>query len=270
LTSSGWVRFAACVPPSMRATPSLPAKQLLGQRHLDRHVRGPVDDERRAGDLAQPAGDVVAFEQALPRLAHAVARQIAPLRDPVLVENRVAEDQAGDRLRELVDRSDVEPGLLHLAVGRQPLRVLGAGLRVDQDQRPHALRRRQRRAQREEAALRHASHDRALDPEMVEQLEAVRRGVPVRERGAVESGLAEPALVPGDHAELGRERLHLRREHLPVHEEAVRENQRRALAAGVVVRDSLSVDLGECHRLPLLLPIRGRESSAGTCMRRPA
>ena len=73
-----------------------------------------------------------------------------------------------------------QPGLLHLAVGGQPLRVLDAGLRVDQDQRPHPLRRRQRSAQREEATLRHAAHDRAIDPEMVEQRQAVAPPSPSR------------------------------------------------------------------------------------------
>ncbi len=86
-----------------------------------------------------------------------------------------------------------------------------------------------------------------VDPEVVEQAEAVARRVPVGEGLAVELGLAEAPLVPGDHAELVAERLDLRREHLAVHQEAVAEDHRCALAAAVLEAEPLAVHVRVGH-----------------------
>src|ERR1700751_3830814 len=93
-----------------------PPAKLLGALHLDRLVGGAVEDDGRTCDLAEAIGDVVSIQQAVARLAHAVARQLSPLRYPDLVQYRIADDQVGYRLSQFVDGSELEPRLLHLAV----------------------------------------------------------------------------------------------------------------------------------------------------------
>jgi hypothetical protein len=88
---------------------------------------------------------------------------------------------------------------------------------------------------------------------VVKQAQAVARRVPIREGLAVKLGLPEAALVPGDDAELGAERLHLGREHLAVHQEAVGEHHWRPVAAAVLVAEPLTVDIGKGHLEPSLL-----------------
>ena len=100
----------------------------------------------------------------------------------------------------------------------------------------------ERGAQRQEAALTHPTDDGTVDPEMVEQTEAVGGRVPVAERLAVELGVAEPTLVPRDHAIAVAQRVDLWGEHLVVHEEAVGEDHRRAGTTGVFEVDVLTVD----------------------------
>ena len=81
----------------------------------------------------------------------------------------------GDRPGELVDRSDLEPGLLHLAIGGQALGVLDPRLGVDQRERSDPLGGQQRRAQRQKATLRHATQHGAVDPQVLEQAQAIPR-----------------------------------------------------------------------------------------------
>src|SRR3984885_10920864 len=85
---------------------------------------------------------------------------------------------------------------------------------------------------------------------MIEQPETVAGRIPIRERLQIELGLAEPTLVPGDDAELRRQRLHLRREHLAIHQEAVRQNQRRPIPTAVIEAQPLAVYLREGHVYP--------------------
>ena len=170
-----------------------------------------------------------------------------PLGDPGLAHLCVADDQAGDRAGQVVDGPDAQPGVLHLAVGGQALGILDARLGIDEDQRAHAVWGQQRGAHREKAALRHPAEHGLLDAQVVEQSQAVARRVPVGERPAVELSLSEPALVPGDDAIPRAQYLHLRGEHLAVHEKAVREDDRRTVAAGVLEADPLAVDVGEGH-----------------------
>ena len=80
--------------------------------------------------------------------------------------------------------------------------------------------------------------DGAIDAEVVEQTEAVGGRIPVGERVAVVLGEAEATLVPRDHAVLVAQRCHLRREHLVIHQEAVRQDHRRPVAAGVLEVDA--------------------------------
>ena len=89
----------------------------------------------------------------------------------------------------------------------------------------------------------------SLDAEVVEQPETVARGVPISERLAVELRLAEAPLIPRDDPELVPQRVDLGGEHLPVHQEAVAEDHRRAVAAAVLEADPLTVDLGDRHVL---------------------
>jgi hypothetical protein len=102
-----------------------------------------------------------------------------------------------------------------------------------------------------------------VDAQVVEQPQAVSRRIPVGEGLSVELGLPEPALVPGDDAELRVQRLHLRGEHLAVHEKAMREDDRRPVAAAVLEADPLAVDVGEWHGRRSLLGVAvGRDSIA--------
>ena len=262
MAGPGWVRLAAwgsALDPDNPGAPGQTLAQPLRQLHLDRDVGGAVDHQRRAADLAEPVGDVVAFEQRVAGLAHGLAREPAPLLDPHGVQLRFADDQVRDRVGQLVHGPVREPGLLHLAVGGQPLRVLDPGLGVDQDQRAHAQGSGEGHAHREEPALGHPADDRTLDAEVVEQPEAIGGRVPVGERLAVELGLAEPTLVPRDHTELRGQGLDLGGEHLTVHEEAVGEDHRRSVAAAVLVSDALPVDLCVRHA-----PSSGRKAASLT------
>src|SRR5262249_24504791 len=63
--------------------------------------------------------------------------------------------------------------------------------------------------------------------------------------------------VPGDDPELRVQGLDLRGEHLVVHQEAVREDDRGAVAPGVLEPDPLAVDVGEGHLYEIFTP-RGR------------
>ncbi len=83
---------------------------------------------------------------------------------------------------------------------------------------------------------------------MREQSEAVVGRVPIREGLVVELSEAEPPLVPRDHTELGGERGDLRGEHLMVHEKAVPEDHRRAVSSGILVVETLAIDLCVRHR----------------------
>src|SRR5947209_8704167 len=96
---------------------------------------------------------------------------------------------------------------------------------------------------------------------MIEEAETIPGRVPVGEWPAVKLGLSEPALIPGDDPELAPQRLHLRRKHLPVHQEPVREDDRRPVPFGVVVAESLTVYLGEWHLTSILW---GSASPAGS------
>src|SRR5207245_5939433 len=127
-------------------TSGQPPAKFLGSLHLDRLVGGAVEDDGRTRDLAEAIGDVVSIQQAVARLAHAVARQLPPLRYPDLVQHRIANDQVGYRLSQFVDGSDLEPRLLHLAVGGQALGVLNARLSVDQHERSDPVGVQERRA----------------------------------------------------------------------------------------------------------------------------
>src|SRR5205085_6146355 len=88
---------------------------------------------------------------------------------------------------------------------------------------------------------------RLLDAELVEQAEAVLSRVPVGEGLTVELGLSEPALVPSDHPELGAQCLDLGREHLAIHQKAVREDHGRPIPAAVLESEALTVHFGEWH-----------------------
>src|SRR2546423_3188596 len=82
---------------------------------------------------------------------------------------------------------------------------------------------------------------------MVEQAEAVKGRVPVGERLPVELRLAKAALVPRDHPMLRSQRLHLRLEHLAVHQEAVRQDDSGTVPSTVVKPQPLTVDLSKWH-----------------------
>ncbi len=97
-----------------------------------------------------------------------------------------------------------------------------------------------------------------VDAEVREQTEAVGGGVPIREGLAVELGEPEPALVPRDDAELRRERLDLRSEHLVIHQEAVPRGSPAGRRPRVLEVDPLTVDVCVRHRpvLSFLVSVR--------------
>ena len=118
LTGSGWVRLAAWAPGDLDDRPG--ARQAVGERlgilHRDRRVVGAVHDDRRAGDLGEAIGDVVATEQARRRLAHQLLRAGLPLGDPPRVLVGVGDDDVGDDGGQLVDRTGGQPRVGHLPV----------------------------------------------------------------------------------------------------------------------------------------------------------
>ena len=148
----------------------------------------------------------------------------------------------------LVAETVFGPGIGELHVALEPLGIFLARLGVDQDQGADDLWMGQRATKRQEPALAHPRQHRALDPEVGQQGGEVVGGVVVAERRqGVGRRAGVAALVPGDAAIAGPQRLDLRGEHLVVHEQAVREDHRRTGAAGVLVVDPLAVDLGDRH-----------------------
>jgi hypothetical protein len=58
---------------------------------------------------------------------------------------------------------------------------------------------------------------------------------------------SEAALIPHDAAVRRNERRNILREHFPVHEKPVAENDRRSVSAAVFVPDRLAVDASFGH-----------------------
>ncbi len=156
--------------------------------------------------------------------------------------------QRGGGRGDVVGRAVGHPVVDHALIQRDDLGVLGPGLGVQQDECPNPVRISQRHPQGDESALGHAADDRPVDAEVIEEGDAVRGQVPVGERLPVVDRVAETALVPGDHPVALPQRLHLRVEHGAVHEEAVGQHDRRALATRVVVGDLLAVGHCGTHR----------------------
>src|SRR6476660_5744016 len=73
------------------------------------------------------------------------------------------------------------------------------------------------------------------------------RQVPVGEGVIRRFGRAVAASVPRDHPAPRAQRLDLRGKHLVVHEQPVRQDDRRQVPASVLVVDPLAVDLVKWH-----------------------
>ena len=195
-------------------------------------------------------------------------RERSPLLDPHRVELRVADDQVRDRLRRA--RPPARPRARSAASGDRPAAARGsstpAWVSIKTSARTRSGAVSAARSDRKPPCDIPPTTARSI-PRWSSSARQSARRVPVGERLAVELGLAEPALVPGDHPELGGQGLHLRREHLAVHQEAVREDHRRAIAAAVLIPDALTVDLRERHVPPR---VRSTGSRSVGCPRTPA
>ena len=101
LTTSGWVMFAAWVPPSTTRSSALgsPSASCCALSMRDGGVGGAVDDERGRGDLAEAVLDRVPRHQRDAGLAEALLGACLPLGDVGRARGRLTEDQPGDDLR---------------------------------------------------------------------------------------------------------------------------------------------------------------------------
>ena len=168
---------------------------------LARGVVAATDDQGRAADLAEPTGDVVPVHQAPERPGELAEVARRPLR--VLLAHFAYPATPRPRPKMMAATiSCTGPGPCSSQVwyscsypGR--LASPGTGLAVDQDQAAHPLRRQQRCAQAEEAALGHAAKHGPLDAEVAEQGQHVPGRVPVAEQ-ARRRATAVAALVPRD------------------------------------------------------------------------
>src|SRR5262249_13399171 len=154
---------------------------------------------------------------------------------------------ARNRLDQRIDWTERHPLIEHRLVPFDLLLALDTGLRAQQNEGLDARGREERGPERQVASLGHATYHGAFEAEVIEQTDAVGRRVPVGERAPILLGLAKAPLVPADQAELGGEHLDLTVEHALIHEEAVGEDHRGALAARVLEVDALTVDVREGH-----------------------
>lgn len=224
-----------------------PVGQRPSPRARDPALRG-VDDQRRAGDLAQAVEHRIAPEQA----AHGGVEPAVGVADPapgpdVAVPGVVADEPVGQPARGLLAGAAVVPlveeplGGGGLAEGR-PVR-----LGTDQDQRGDPFRRDKRGPQGGEAPLRGTADDGAFGADRVEHGQRVAGRGPVGEGQPLVFGAAVTARVPGDDPEFGCECGLLRGEHRAIHEEFVGEQHHRTRATAVLVVD-VGVDrAGEWH-----------------------
>ena len=205
-----------------------------GLRLLDRDagIRVAMDHQRGTGDLCEPVGDVLAGHQRVHHLRRPVVRHGRPEVLPRLLVRAGPEDRCGREVQGVLRGPVGRPGRCHPLVQRQYVRLLGAGLGVDEQQREHPVGSGQRGAQGQEAALAHPGQHGLLDAKVVQDRQHVRGAVPVRP-GPLVLGLAVSAFVPR-HDPVGvPERLDLRREHRMVHQQSVAEHDHGAVAAGV-------------------------------------
>ncbi len=224
-----------------------PVGQRAGPIARDAALIG-VDDQCRAGDLAQPVEDRIAPEQAADGGVEAAVGVADPAPRPdVAVPGVVADEPVRQAARGFLAGAAVVP-LVEESLGGGGL-VEGGPVRLgaDQDQRGDPLRRHQRGPQRCEAPLRRAADNGAFDPDRVEHGQRVARRGPVGERQPLVSGAAVPARVPGDDPEFGGQRGLLRGEHRAIHEEFVGEQHHRTRATAVLVVDVGIDRVGEWH-----------------------
>ena len=160
-----------------------------------------MDDQRRAGDLAEPVGDVLPAVQAGERLAEEVLVAGPPLGDPPRVLRLVGDDQVGDRIRPVRPRDR-----RRTTVGACRPRRPSSRRRARRPRCPAGSSARTRsgavsatRNERNPPWLIPPTTARSI-PRWSSSAEAVAGRVPVAERLAVVLGLAEAALVPRDHA----------------------------------------------------------------------
>ena len=116
-------------------------------------------------------------------------------------------------------------------VGRKTRRVLGPGLRADQDKADHSIRMSERGPQRDRACDARATPDRTLDPQSVEESDLILHHLPQRPFFGAVLRPAVTAQVRGYDPVASRERIHHGVEHRVIHEQTVEEQDRRALSS---------------------------------------
>ena len=235
-----------------------------------------MHDQRGHGDGAQTVADVVAAAQGGKALQQVGHGDLLPLGLPQRrARPAIAQDDVRHHGRDLVGQPALQPVFHQHLVAGHFLRIFLQSLCVDQHQRTHKVRVRERAAQRQIPALRHAGQHGLLHVQVRQQRSQVVGRVVVGEGVAVRrvSRLAMAAFVPGDAAPLAAQRLHLRREHTAVHEQSVGENDGRAVSTRVFVIQLLAVDVRERHAVLLYsdeqTPIV-RTARPGTQRARPA
>ena len=236
------------------------ARMGQGVRHglralqVNRVVHRAVHHQCRHGDGAEPRADVVAAAQGGKALDQVGRGQLAPLGLPHRrIRPAIAQNGVGHHRRDAVRQAALQPGFHQSLVTHHFLGVFLQGLGVDEHQRAHQLGVRQRAAQRQVAALRHAGQHRLAHAQVRQQRRQIVGRVVVGERVAARriGRLPVAALVPADAAPLAAQGLHLRRKHAAVHEQAVRKHNHRAVAAGVFVVQLLTIDVRERHAVLL-------------------
>ena len=128
-----------------------------------------------------------------------------PLGDPLRVLVGIANDQSRDRVHEIVHRPNAQPHLGHALLGGETFRFRHTRLGVEQDQGAHSIWCSERDPKRQEPSA-HPPDDSAVDTELIHQAEAIQRGVPIRERLAIELRVPETTFIPRDHPVVVSER----------------------------------------------------------------
>src|SRR6266404_5327100 len=216
-----------------------------------------VNDQSRDTDGRHLVGNVISGGQCVNALLEVRGLYGRPLFLPCCGPGpTVADQRVLNGIGDLVRQAAVDPPMHHL---REPLdgeRVVEAGLGINEDERGHALRIRQRTTQRQESSLRHADQNCAFDSKVVKDgYEIVGRVIICKWSKLSARGTAMSALVPGDAPETTAQQGDLWPEHLVIHEQPVREYESRSSSAAVFVENVLAVScqLGHCGTSVLLL-----------------